>query len=147
MNLYTQKPESDLHKGLVNDLLGWLKNSKGYTINGADLEAYSSKPGTVENTNSVGDGENKQPDIDAYDSANQVYIRGEAKTGDGDLDSEHSITQFQLFAGMFNKNNNKSSLLYIIVPSSKMEKLKNILAEIDLLKKNNVIPVKSGKYE
>lgn len=143
-----QKPESDLHKGLVADLLEWLKSSKGYSIAGVDLEGHSSKPepGIVENKNNIGDGENKQPDIDAYDNNNQVYIRGEAKTGDDDLVSKHSITQFLLFADMFNRNNNKPSLLYIIVPSSKIEKLKNTLTEIGISKKNNVIPVKSGKY-
>jgi hypothetical protein len=146
MNSYSQKPESDLHNGLVVDLLEWFKNSKGFSINGVDLEQYSSKPGTVENKSNTGDGENKQPDIDAYDNSSQVYIRGEAKTGDDDLVSEHSITQFLLFAGMFNRNNNKPSLLYIIVPSSKIEKLRNTLAEIGLSEKNNVIPVKSGKF-
>jgi hypothetical protein len=146
MNSYSQKPESDLHKGLAAELLEWFKSSKGYALNDVDLEQYSSKPEIVENKNNVGDGENKQPDIDAYDSSNQVYIRGEAKTGDNDLVSEHSITQFHLFANMFNRNNNKPSLLYIIVPSDKIEKLKNTLSEIGLSDRNNVIPVKSGKY-
>ena len=146
MSYYTEKAESDLHRGLVTDLLGWLKNSKGYRITAADLSGYS-EPGVVENKSKVGDGDDKQPDIDAFDDTERVYVRGEAKTGNGDLTSEHSKTQFLLFSDRFNRENNKESLLYVIVPASKMNELKAVLSELGLADKDNVIPVKSGKYQ
>lgn len=145
MEYYTGKAESELHRGLVNNLLVWLKNSKGYRVTAADLNGYS-EPKVVANKNQVGDSEDKQPDIDAFDDTEKVYVRGEAKTGNGDLTSEHSKTQFLLFSDKFNRENNKPSLFYVIVPANKMEELKEVLEELNLLNKDNVIPVKSGKY-
>ena len=145
MNYYTKKPESNLHKGLVNDLLKWLRDSKGYKITAADLEGFS-EPEVVNNKHHVGDGEDKQPDIEAFDDRERVYIRGEAKTGEGDLTSEHTKTQFLIFSDRFNRENGKPSLLYIIVPTDQIVSLKAVLKQIGLLNKSNVIPVKSGKY-
>lgn len=139
------KAETALHKGLVEELLAWFEDTKGYRITGADLEGYD-QPREVENEKAIGDGEDKRPDIDAFDDIEEVYIRGEAKTGDGDLDTPHSKTQFRLFSNLVNKKNNKASLLYIIVPESKIDDLKEVLDDLGLLDKDNVIPVKSGKY-
>ena len=139
------KVESALHKGLVEDLLSWFQSWKGYRITGVDLPGYD-QPGEVANTSGVGDGENKRPDIDAFDDNEEVYVRGEAKTGDGDLETEHSKTQFRLFANLYNKKNGKPSLLYIIVPAGKIAHLEAALRGLNLLDKPNVIPVKSGKY-
>lgn len=139
------KAESALHEGLVRDLLSWFESEKGYRVTGADLAGYS-QPKVVKNTDGIGDGEDKRPDIDAFDDAEEVYVRGEAKTGDGDLNTEHSKTQFRLFASRSNTENGKSSLLYIIVPRTKFAELKAVLAELGLGNKQNVIPVGSGKY-
>lgn len=141
--MYTQKSESQKHQDLVSDLLYWLKNTKGYSITGADLEGYT-QPGTVENTDKVGDGENKIPDIDAKDIREDVFIRGEAKTGEGDLETLHTETQFRLFSDRYNSSNKKESMLYIIVPGSKYQNLLNILTDLGLDQKSNIIPVKSG---
>lgn len=141
----THKSESALHIGLVKDLLGWFENEKGYRITGADLEGHT-QPNDVENSNKIGDGENKRPDIDAFSDAEKVYVRGEAKTGDGDLETEHSKTQFLLFANRQNSNNNKPSLLYVIVPASKFGALEALLNHIGLEDKPNVIAVKSGEF-
>jgi len=138
------KSESELHRNLVAELLHRLETSKGYTIKAADLDGYT-QPDVVENNGNVGDGEDKQPDIDAYDDAEGVRVRGEAKTGDGDLETPHTETQFRLFSNLRNSAK-KSSLLYIIVPSSKFENLKVVLQKLELLEKPNVIPVKSGKF-
>lgn len=141
----THKTESALHVGLVRDLMAWLRDSNGYRIDAADLEGYP-EPKAVQNDGTVGDGQSKRADIDAFDESEQVYVRGEAKTGDGDLDTEHSKTQFQLFANRHNTENGKASLLYIIVPSSKIAALEAVLKELGLLDKANVKPVKSGAY-
>lgn len=131
---------------LVFDLLSWFENSKDYRITGADIEGYS-EPETVENTGKIGDGEDKIPDIDAKDDKENVFVRGEAKTGEGDLETLHTETQFKLFANRYNSQNDKESLLYIIVPSSKIDDLKTVLENLDLLNKANVIPIKSGSID
>lgn len=135
--------QTPLHVGLVKDLKIWLEETKGYRIVGADLPDHQ-LPTVVENTTKIGDGENKRPDIQAHDDREDVFVRGEAKTGDGDLETQHTRTQFRLFANL--QNHGKPSLLYVIVPSSKIEALEKVLAEDGLLGKSNVIPVKSGMY-
>lgn len=140
------KAESALHQGLVGDLLSWLRNNRGYRITAADLPGYP-QPKVVINKGGVGDGENKMPDIDAFDDQAEVYVRGEAKTGDGDLRTEHTKTQFLLFSNRSNTEKGKASLLYIIVPASKIAELNAVLKELGLANKANVIPVKSGIYD
>ena len=78
------KAESQKHKDLVAELLNWLKNNKSYRITGADLKGYN-EPKVVKNSDGIGDGENKKPDIDAKDDAKDVYVRGVHA-------SEHSAT-------------------------------------------------------
>ena len=139
----TTKAESPLHKALVKELLLWLRNAKGYTIKAADLEGYN-QPKLVANNSNVGDGEAKRPDLDAFDGVEKVYIRGEAKTGNEDLGTPHTKTQFRLFANRTNHKNGKASLLFIIVPANKLPDLKAVLRDLGLLNKPNVITVKSG---
>ena len=145
MNNRTFKNESDLHKALIIDLLVWLRDVKGYLIKAADLEGYP-QPQSVKNENGLGDGADKRPDIDAFDDTASVYVRGEAKTGDGDLESSHTETQLKLFASRYNTASKKESLLYIIVPAAKLPTLKGLLQKLDLFDVPNVIPVKSGKF-
>lgn len=142
----TYKTESSVHVGLVQELMAWLRDSKGYRITGADLEGYP-QPKEVENENGLGDGENKRPDIDAFDDREQVFVRGEAKTGDGDLTTRHTKTQFRLFANRHNTKNGKTSLLYVIVPSNKMAQLESVLADLGLLSNKKVIRVRSDWYK
>lgn len=142
---WTTKAETALHKGLVEELLTRFEDTKGYRITGVDLEGYY-QTREVKNEKQIGDGEDKQPDIDAFNDIEEVYVRGEAKTGEGDLGTLHSRTQFRLFSNRINTENNKASLFYIIVPKSKFDDLKEVLDDLGLLDKDNVIPVKSGKY-
>lgn len=137
--------ESALHKNLVVELMRWLKTSKAYTIKAADLEGYE-QPSVVKNSAGIGDGEDKRPDIDAYDNVEDVRIRGEAKVGDGDLETLHTETQLRLFSNLYSGVNKKMSLLYIIVPAAKFEDLMAVLRKFGLLEKPNVIPVRSGKF-
>lgn len=139
------KVESALHKNLVADLVRWLETSKACTVKAADLEGYE-QPSVVKNSEGIGDGEDKRPDIDAYDNVEGVHVRGEAKIGDGDLETPHTETQFRLFSNLHSGVGKKMSLLYIIVPVAKIEDLKAVLRKFGLLEKPNVIPVRSGKF-
>ncbi len=113
-----------------------------------DLEDWVDKPNVVENENGVGDGENKQPDIAAFDENEEVYIRGEAKVGDGDIESEHSVTQYLLFSNRYNSKNKKSSLLFIIVPRNRKKELNNVIVN-NVPEKNwkNIKLISSELYE
>lgn len=118
-----QKAESQEHKNLVQELALKLK-ADGFRIDAVD-DPNGECPKVVENKHKVGDGENKMPDIDAFDVSSKRMIRGEAKVGNGDIESEHSITQYILFSDRSLEN--VSSYLYIIVPASKKSELNQVI--------------------
>lgn len=104
-------------------LLAKSMQQNGYELKGIDAPNYQTPP-TVENTNKVGDGEDKQPDILAFDNKNQRYVRGEIKIGP-EIGNEHSVTQFKIFSNRH--NNNVDSLLIIGVPFIYVNQLKTVL--------------------
>lgn len=144
----TYKGESKKHQDLIQELIDNFKSEYEYRIDAADLEEWEEKPKLVENEDNIGDGENKQPDIDAFDEEEERCIRGEAKTGDGDIDTQHSITQYLLFSNRYNTKNDKPSFLYIIVPAKKRQELNDVIVK-NVHKENweNIKMVSSQKYE
>jgi len=117
--------ESEKHNSLVRELAS-LFGTNGFNVKAIDSVTTKS-PDVVENNDGIGDGENKVPDIEAYDERNKRVIRGEAKVGNGDIESEHSITQYKLFS---NRNlNGVSSLLYIIVPKGEKGHLNDVIVQ------------------
>lgn len=125
----TYKGESKKHQDLVQELVDRLELKYEYRIDAADLEEWEEKPKVVENEDKIGDEEDKQPDIDAFDEDEERFIRGEAKTGDNDIGTQHSITQYHLFSSRVNSKNNKSSFLYIIVPAEKKDDLNDAIVK------------------
>jgi hypothetical protein len=110
---------------------------EGYTVQRADKDGWE-KPLIVNNTKGIGDKDNKQPDIDAYDENTGVIIIGEAKTGDGDLETLHTETQFRLFSNLQNSKNKKACILCIAVPKSKSQDLDYVLTKLGLKGSSNV---------
>lgn len=106
-------------------LLARTMQQRGYELKGVDAPDYITPP-VVENTDGVGDGEDKQPDILAFDNANQRYIRGEIKVGP-EISNNHSITQFKIFSNRHNTSNNIDSLLIIGVPTDYVGRLRVVL--------------------
>ncbi len=137
--------ESQKHHNLKMELVAILEKG-GNRINAIDGYTENS-PKKVKNKNEVGDGEDKIPDIDAFDKNKKQYIRGEAKIGDGDIEALRSITQYRLFSNLYNRENKKSSLLYIIIPASHRNDLKDVLIN-NVPKKNwkNIKMIQSSKY-
>ena len=137
--------ESPKHHNLKMELAKLLE-SQGHSVGAVD--GYTEKsPRKVENTSKVGDGEDKIPDIDAFNPGGRQYLRGEAKTGDGDIESLHSITQYVLFSDLYNKENQKNSLLYIIVPAGCKDELNDVLIH-NVPRKNweNIRMIQSSRY-
>ena len=52
---------------------------------------------------------------------------GEAKTGAGDFESEHSLTQYSVFLDQFSRSSGKPSYCYIIVPSNKVAEFQALI--------------------
>lgn len=96
---------------------------KGWRIRHIDGEGEQTD--VVENTDKIGDGGNKRPDIDANDDNEKRVIRGEAKINNGDFESEHSITQFKLFS---NRNRDGiDSWLIIGVPEGTKSAMEEVI--------------------
>lgn len=137
--------ESSKHHNLKMELAKLLE-SWGHNVGAID--GYSEKsPKKVENANKVGDSEDKIPDIDGFDPSERRYLRGEAKIGDGDIESLHSITQFMLFSDLYNRENRKNSLLYIIVPASCKNELNDVLIRhVPRINWENIKIIQSSRY-
>lgn len=116
--------ESEKHSSLVAELRTFFEK-EGYSIDSVDGATYN-EPAAVKNEG-VGDGQNKIPDIEAEDVSQSRIIRGEAKVGNGDIESEHSITQYCLFS---NRNKNGvDSWLCIIVPKGEKQHLHSVIVQ------------------
>ncbi|MBI3787489.1 MAG: hypothetical protein HY276_04445, partial [Ignavibacteriales bacterium] len=74
-----------------------------------------------------GDQENKSPDIYAYDEQQKRFVIGEAKTGDGDFETDHSLTEYNVFLDQFDKATGVQALLFVIVPSSKVPEFNTLI--------------------
>jgi len=115
--------ESEKHNSLVRELAS-VFGKNGFNVQAVDGVTVRC-PDTVEN-NGIGDCQNKIPDVEAYDERNKRTIRGEAKVGNGDIDSEHSVTQYKLFSRL--TRDGVYSWLYIIVPKGKRQFLEQVIA-------------------
>jgi len=137
--------ETPKHHNLKMELAELLES---WGHNAEAIDGYTKKsPRKVENTNKVGDGEDKIPDIDGFNPGERQYLRGEAKIGDGDIESLHSITQYMLFSDLYNKENRKNSLLFIIVPASCKNELNDVLIRhVPRRNWENIRMIQSSRY-
>jgi len=99
---------------------------QGFMVNSADgVEGFSS-PLELHN-DGYGDQEDKMPDVYAYDRDRRCYVIGEAKTGDGDFESEHALTQYNVFLDQFDKRTGTQAVLYVIVPASEVAEFNSLI--------------------
>ncbi len=68
----------------------------GFAISEAEGQKGYAAPRRLHN-DGYGDQQEKAPDIRAYDAKNQQHILGEAKTGSADLETDHALTQYNVF--------------------------------------------------
>ncbi len=115
----------ELHQALVNELLNVFLEHK-YKITGVDGVKEYPAPRPLHN-DGYGDQKSKTPDIQAVDEASGRLVLGEAKTGEGDFETEHSLTQYNVYLDQFDKNTGKQALVYIIVPGSTLPEFNTLL--------------------
>lgn len=134
--------ESKKHNDLVRELAS-LFGKQGFMVKAVDGVTVN-QPNVVDN-DGIGDRQNKIPDIDAFDERNKRVIRGEAKIGNGDIESEHSLTQYKLFSNR--DNNGVPSWLYLIVPQGQKSYAESIISRnIDRQQLDNIGIVESSLY-
>jgi hypothetical protein len=106
------------HQSLVKELVELFQH-EGFNISGADGVDGFYPPIELHN-DGYGDQEDKIPDIYAFNEKEQCYIIGEAKTGKEDFETEHSLTQYNVFLDQIHPTTRKRSRFYIIVPASRV---------------------------
>ena len=112
------RDDAEKHTALIAELLALFKNRR-YRILGAF--AVEGVPAACPLPNDgYGDQEAKAPDIYAYDESSGCYIIGEAKTGAGDFETEHALTQYNVYLDQFDKSTGAPAVLFVIVPSSRV---------------------------
>lgn len=117
--------DPEKHAALVEELLEIFKG-RGFRILGAEGVSGIAHVQPLSN-DGYGDQENKAPDIYAFDEENRRYIIGEAKTGQGDFETEHALTQYNVFLDQFDKNTGVQANLYVIVPASRVPEFSSLV--------------------
>jgi hypothetical protein len=106
------------HLDLIVELMEVFQKEGFSILEAAGVDGYP-VPVPLEN-DGYGDQEDKEPDIYAYDPKRNVHIIGEVKTGDGDFETEHALTQYNVFLDQVDRRTGKRALLYVMVPSEKV---------------------------
>jgi hypothetical protein len=104
----------DLSACLTEELLEYFR-SEHFTIVGAKNIQGCRQPANLQN-DGYGDQQKKQPDVFAFDEVNQRFVIGVIKTNSDDLESPHSLTQYDVFFDHRNPNNRKSSRVCFLLP-------------------------------
>jgi hypothetical protein len=113
------------HASLVEELVRLLERD-GFMVSGADGVPGYSPPFELPN-DGYGDQEDKAPDVYAYDTKEKRYIIGEAKTGASDLETDHALTQWNVFLDQFHSKTGKPALLYVIVPALRVPSFQSLI--------------------
>ena len=107
----------DISARLIEELLDHFTSEK-YTIIGAKGVAGYRSPDELHN-DGYGDQKNKRPDVFAFDELNKRFVIGVVKTSDDDLESLHSLTQYDVFFDHKNPHNGKpSQVCFILQPET-----------------------------
>ena len=111
----------EIRKVLREELLEYL-TGEGFAVLGAkDSPGYGEPPRA--HNDGYGDQKDKSPDILAYDAAGKRRIFGIVRTGDDDLETEGSLTEYNVFLDQTDSETGEPYRLYIIIPSSKIQDL------------------------
>jgi len=113
------------HQSLIQELIDLFLH-EGFSINGADdIEGYY--PPIELRNDHYGDQEDKMPDIYAYDPQEGCYIIGEAKTGKNDFETEHALTQYNVYLDQIHPSIKKHARVYFIVPSLRVSEFNTLI--------------------
>jgi hypothetical protein len=113
------------HQSLIDELIEIFERD-GFSITEAEGRKDYQPPRELHN-DGYGDQLDKAPDIYAYDPKNKLYILGEAKTGLNDLETDHALTQYNVFLDQEDKRTRMKSLLYIIVPQQTVPEFNTLI--------------------
>jgi hypothetical protein len=117
--------DAEKHQSLIDELVEILIK-EGCSITEAEGRKEFQNPRALTN-DGYGDQADKSPDIYAYDPLRRCYVLGEAKTGRSDFESEHSLTQYNVFLDQVDRRTGNPFRLYVIIPSSKVPEFNTLI--------------------
>src|SRR5713226_2213264 len=109
----------------VQELLEYFLKESFETIAARNVDGYV-EPDPIHN-DGFGDQEDKQPDVVAFDKSEKRFLLGIARTGNEDLESEGSLTEYNVFLDQVDEKYQKPYRLYIIAPSNRMSELTSLI--------------------
>lgn len=120
---------------------------QGFLVNSADgVEGFS--PPLELHNDGYGDQEDKTPDVYGYDESRKCYVIGEAKTGANDFETDHALTQYNVFLDQLDRRTGTRAVLYVIVPSSKVAEFNSLITHyIHRDYWENIVVVSSSRCE
>lgn len=109
---------SDRYLILIRELVK-LAAKEGFRIIGVRGIDDFPDPPSFQN-DGYGDQEDKTPDFLGMDEEQQQFVFGLVKTGEDDLESEHALTQYNVFLDQYDAVRNTRARLIIVLPSARV---------------------------
>lgn len=134
------------HQSLIDELIGIFQRD-GFLVSEAEGREDFHPPHKLHN-DGYGDQEDKAPDIYGYDPTNKLYIMGEAKTGGNDFETEHALTQYNVFLDQVDRRTGNRLRLYVIVPEMKVPEFSTLITHyIHREYWQNIVLVSSSRWK
>jgi hypothetical protein len=121
----TEEEIENIRKGLVEELLEVFHNENFDILAGINLRSFP-LPAPCHN-DGYGDQEDKVPDLIAHDPATKSYIVGIVRPNKESLDSEESLTEYNVFLDQKDPDTGTPYRLYINVPASLVNDLSALI--------------------
>ncbi len=99
---------------LITELLTFF-SAEGFLIHGAVESPEHPAPPLIQN-NGFGDGKSRRPDVVGVDRKNERIVFGLVRPDRASLDSEESLTQYNLFLDHKWNHGAGASMLYVMMP-------------------------------
>jgi hypothetical protein len=124
---------SPAHLAGVRALM-YAMRADGFHIERAEAEGFETPQRVI----------SKRPDVIGVHPGDGLYAFGEAKTGDGDLDTEHARTQLHEFSSRKMSSTGAQCPFYLAVPQRCVAQAKRLLGQLGLLHMRHikVVPFK-----
>lgn len=119
------RSDAEYHQTLVEELVEIFR-VRGFRLLGAESVPGVPFPLPLPN-DGYGDQEEKTPDVIAYDEKNRCVVIGEAKTGEGDLETDHALTQYNVYLDQFDSRRGTRATLYVILPEGKVPEFNSLI--------------------
>ena len=116
---------NDRHQLLVAEIVEVFQQEGFIILAAAGVSGYSA-PKRLPN-DGYGDQEPKAPDVYCFDEKNNQHVIGIAKEEEAEFESEHSLTQYNVFLDQFDRTTGVQAKLFVIVPSSKIAQFNTLI--------------------